>query len=112
MTTTLQDARTICHRLGLHLTYSRDDDEYRVNYREGREATAYYTNDREDAIGTARDMAARALLRQIKKVGVLEDRREYVADDLKKSYVVDDETAAILYKLIQDEFEPKRKEYS
>lgn len=36
------------------------DGEIRVNLRGGSEATAYYTNDREDACGTAADMARRA----------------------------------------------------
>lgn len=35
------------------------DGEYRVNYRGGSEDTAYYTNDRADAIETARAMAQR-----------------------------------------------------
>jgi hypothetical protein len=35
-----------------------DDGEYRVNYRHGREATAYYTDDLDDAHTTGLDMAA------------------------------------------------------
>jgi hypothetical protein len=33
-------------------------DEFRVNFVAGREATAYYTSDLEDAIGTAKLMDA------------------------------------------------------
>jgi hypothetical protein len=33
------------------------DGEYRVNFRDGKEATAYYTNDLQDAIYTAIHMA-------------------------------------------------------
>jgi hypothetical protein len=38
------------------ITYSAEWEEYRVNYRNGREATAYYTTDIADAIGTAKAM--------------------------------------------------------
>lgn len=34
-----------------------DAGEYRVNYRNGTEASAYYTDDAEDAVATARSMA-------------------------------------------------------
>lgn len=34
------------------ITIWKRDDEYRVNFRAGREATAYYTNDIEDALNT------------------------------------------------------------
>ena len=33
------------------------DGEYRVNFRDGFESTAYYTNDLNDAVGTALNMA-------------------------------------------------------
>lgn len=39
------------------MTITRRDGEYRVNFREGREATAYYTNDMEDAFATGVTMA-------------------------------------------------------
>ena len=40
------------------IVITRDvDGEYRVNYRSGREATAYYTNDIDDAYGTGRKIA-------------------------------------------------------
>ena len=35
-----------------------EDGEYRVNFRGGTEATAYYTNDRVDALETGRAMLA------------------------------------------------------
>jgi hypothetical protein len=39
------------------LTIRHDDGEYRVNKRNGREATAYYTNDLHDALTTGILMA-------------------------------------------------------
>lgn len=36
-----------------------EDGEYRVNFKHGFEATAYYTNDLEDAVATGVDMAQR-----------------------------------------------------
>lgn len=44
----------------LGMTLRKEEGEYRVNFRGGSEATAYYTNDLEDAVYTAADMAARA----------------------------------------------------
>lgn len=41
------------------ITYSAEWEEYRVNFRGGSEATAYYTNDADDALGTARAMHKR-----------------------------------------------------
>lgn len=38
------------------VTITRRLDEYRVNFRGGREATAYYTSDLADAYGTGRMM--------------------------------------------------------
>jgi hypothetical protein len=43
------------------LTIRHDDGEYRVNKKNGREATAYYTNDLEDALNTGRAMAAKGV---------------------------------------------------
>jgi hypothetical protein len=50
-----------------------DDDEYRVPGPKGTEAQAYYTNDRQDAILTAREMHkitpdARDVVIRIKRV--------------------------------------------
>ena len=36
------------------IKYIRDYDEYRVPGANGKESTAYYTNDKQDALGTAR----------------------------------------------------------
>ena len=43
------------------------EDEYRVNLKGGDEATAYYTQDAEDAIDTARAMVNEA--RGIRQIG-------------------------------------------
>ena len=40
----------------LGLTVREKDGEIRVNYRDGKEETAYYTNDRKDAVDTATAM--------------------------------------------------------
>jgi hypothetical protein len=58
---TLQEAKSIAHRLGLTLRMVRSGD-YRVNFRDGNETTAYYTDNLEDAVNTAVEMA-RILLR-------------------------------------------------
>ena len=44
------------HAMGMEATYDQDVDEYRVNIPGGTEATAYYTPDADDAIGTAKAM--------------------------------------------------------
>lgn len=41
----------------LGMTVSVKDGEIRVNYKGGKEETAYYTNDRDDAVVTAQSMA-------------------------------------------------------
>jgi len=38
------------------ISYRRNEGEYRVNFRGGKEATAYYTNDLRDAVQTAISM--------------------------------------------------------
>ena len=53
---TLQEAKSIARHLGLTLRHVRSGD-YRVNFRDGNETTAYYTNDLEDAVNTAVEMA-------------------------------------------------------
>ena len=40
-----------------NITLTRREGEYRVNFKGGAEATAYYTNDLEDAIQTGRTMS-------------------------------------------------------
>src|SRR5262245_25892848 len=53
---TLQEAKSIARHLGLTLRQVRSGD-YRVNFRDGNETTAYYTNDLEAAVNTAVEMA-------------------------------------------------------
>ncbi len=55
---TLARARMILRALGLVIR-RENDGEYRINFQGGDEATAYYTNDLDDAVGTGRDMARR-----------------------------------------------------
>jgi hypothetical protein len=54
---TVAEACTILRDLGLVLRGDPDADEWRVNYRGGAEATAYYTNDLADAVATGNLMA-------------------------------------------------------
>jgi hypothetical protein len=53
---TLQEAKSIARHLGLTLRRVRSGD-YRVNFRDGNETTAYYTDNLEDAVNTAVEMA-------------------------------------------------------
>jgi hypothetical protein len=53
---TLQEAKSIARHLDLTLRKVRSGD-YRVNFRDGNETTAYYTTDLEDAVNTAVEMA-------------------------------------------------------
>ena len=53
---TLQEAKSIARHLGITLRKVRSGD-YRVNYREGDETTAFYTDDLEDAVNAAVEMA-------------------------------------------------------
>jgi L-ribulose-5-phosphate 3-epimerase UlaE len=57
---TLQQAKSIARHLGLTLRMVRSGD-YRVNFREGNETTAYYTDNLEDAVKTAIEMARRRM---------------------------------------------------
>ena len=52
----LQQAKSIAQHLGLALRTVRSGD-YRVNFRDGNEMTAYYTNSLENAVNTAVEMA-------------------------------------------------------
>ena len=54
--TTLQEAKSIARHLGLTLRKVRSG-HYRVNFRDGNETTAYYTDNLEDAVKTAVEMA-------------------------------------------------------
>ena len=53
---TLQEAKSIARHLGLTLRQVRSG-AYRVNFRDGNETTAYYTDSLEDAVKTAVEMA-------------------------------------------------------
>ena len=53
---TLQKAKSIARHLGLTLRQLRSGN-YRVNFRDGNETTVYYTDNPEDAIKTAVEMA-------------------------------------------------------
>jgi hypothetical protein len=55
-TMTLQEAKSIARHLGLTLRRVRSGS-YRVNFRDGDETTAYYTDDLEEAVNTAVEMA-------------------------------------------------------
>lgn len=55
-----KQAKLHCRNLGHGMTLRKIDGEYRVNYRYGDEATAYYTNDLADAISTAESMVTSA----------------------------------------------------
>jgi hypothetical protein len=53
---TLQEAKSIARHLGLTLRWVRIG-KYRVNFRDGNESTAYYTDNLEIAVNTAVEMA-------------------------------------------------------
>jgi type III restriction enzyme len=53
---TLQEAKSIARHLGLTLRQVRSGD-YRVKFRHGNEMTPYYTDDLEDAVSAAVEMA-------------------------------------------------------
>ena len=53
---TLQEGKSIARHLGLTLRLLRSGN-YRVNFRDGNETTAYYTDDLEDAVNAAVEMA-------------------------------------------------------
>src|SRR5215510_2138212 len=52
---TLREAKSIARHLGLTLRQVRSGD-YRMNFRDPNQTTAYYTNDLEDAVSTAVEM--------------------------------------------------------
>jgi hypothetical protein len=59
---TLRKAKSIARHLRLTLRQLCSGD-YRVNFRDGTETTAYYTNNLEDAVHTAVEMARKRALR-------------------------------------------------
>jgi hypothetical protein len=58
---TLQAAKSIARHLGLTLRQLRSGN-YRVNFRDGNETTAFYTGNLEDAVNTAVEMARKRQL--------------------------------------------------
>lgn len=52
---TLKQVRALLAHEGI--TIRKRDNEYRVNYKNGKEATAYYTDDIDDAFHTGLAMA-------------------------------------------------------
>jgi hypothetical protein len=54
---TLKDLTKAAQAIGMTIRWNADYREYRVNFRSGDEATACYTNDRDDALATAQAMA-------------------------------------------------------
>jgi hypothetical protein len=58
---TLQKAKSIARHLGLTLRQLRSGN-YRVNFRDGNETTAYYTDKLEDAINAVVAMARKRAL--------------------------------------------------
>ena len=61
---TLQKAKSIARHLGLTLREVCSGD-YRVNFRDGNETTAYYTDKLEDAVNTAVEMARRRVVTEV-----------------------------------------------
>lgn len=55
---TLRAVRTALRTVGVAIAWVDGTGEYRVNFMGGREATAYYTEDLEDALLTGLIMAA------------------------------------------------------
>lgn len=56
---TLKEAKEKLRGLNIVITHSQEYDEYRINFKGGKEKTAYYTNDLADAIGTGQAMATK-----------------------------------------------------
>ena len=61
---TLQKAKSMARHLGLTLRQLRSGN-YRVNFRDGNETTAYYTDKLEDAVNTAVEMARRRVVTEV-----------------------------------------------
>jgi hypothetical protein len=58
---TFQEAKSIARHLGLTLRKLRSGD-YRVNFRDGNETTAYYTDNFEEAVNTGAEMIRKRAL--------------------------------------------------
>ena len=81
---TLQEAKSIARHLGLTLRKVRSGD-YRVNFRDGNETTAYYTDNLEDAVNTAVDMvrtrSATEVVDGTMAIGQATSRLQALSDD-------------------------------
>jgi hypothetical protein len=55
---TLAEMKQQIRAVGMTVRQAYSTDEYRINFPYGDEATAYYTNDRTDAVLTAQHMAS------------------------------------------------------
>jgi hypothetical protein len=64
-TMTMKQARTALQEIGY--TIKKEDGEYRVNLSGGNEATAYYTEDLNDAVNTAQFEARRTAASRLSK---------------------------------------------
>lgn len=58
--TTFAQVKAELREIGITISVDRDYGEYRVNFAGGSEATAYYTNDIDDALDTGCAMASYA----------------------------------------------------
>lgn len=54
---TLKEAKATLKPLGITITSRPHTKEYRVNFLGGKEATAYYATDLQEAVGTGQHMA-------------------------------------------------------
>jgi len=59
---TLTTVKAELSRIGVVIKRDADWGEYRVNFRNGREGTAYYTGDLQDALDTGRAMIAQQVV--------------------------------------------------
>ena len=77
---TLQQAKSIARHLGLTLRKVRSGD-YRVNFRDGNEMTAYYADNLEDAVKTAVEMArTRDVMQAVDEAVATEPLQGRIAD--------------------------------
>lgn len=53
----IRELKAAIRALGLTCRFLSTTGEFRINYTGGKEATAYYTEDRDDALATAQQMA-------------------------------------------------------
>jgi hypothetical protein len=81
---TLQEAKSIARHLGLTLRRVRSG-KYRVNFSDGNETTAYYTDNLEDAVNTAVDMvrtrSATEVVDGTMAIGQATSRLQELSDD-------------------------------